>query len=93
MVALGLATLVCGVAVAIALAIDKRRATRGAWRVSERTLHTLELCGGWAGSLIARRLLRHKTRKGSYRVMAAAIALLHAAAWVLLLLWAFGLRW
>lgn len=90
MLALGSATLVCSLAVSIALGVDKRRASRDAWRVSERTLHTLELCGGWPGSLIARRLLRHKTRKASYRIKAGLIVVLHMTAWTILLLWSFG---
>lgn len=90
MVVLGSATLVCSVAAAVGLAIDKRRAQRGGWRVSERTLHTLELCGGWLGSLIARRALRHKTRKASYRVKAGLIAVAHAALWLALVLWGIG---
>ncbi len=90
MLALGSATLVCGLAVAAALAVDKRRAERGGWRVSERTLHTLELCGGWLGSLLARRALRHKTRKASYRAVAGVIAALHVVVWGWLVLWSLG---
>ena len=82
------ATLVGGIVVAAALWFDKGRARRGGWRVSERTLHTMELCGGWLGSLIARRVLRHKSRKSSYRLAAGAIAALHVAAWVALIGWA-----
>jgi uncharacterized membrane protein YsdA (DUF1294 family) len=63
----------------VLLAVDKRRARRGRYRVSEKTLHLLELAGGWPGSWIARRRLRHKTRKASYRIVFAAIVLLHLA--------------
>jgi uncharacterized membrane protein YsdA (DUF1294 family) len=88
MTALAAATLLAGATAAIALWIDKRRARQGRWRIPERTLHTIELCGGWLGSLLARRLLRHKSRKGSYRIVAAAISTLHVAAWAALIAWA-----
>jgi len=61
----------------VLLMVDKRRARLGRYRVSEQTLHLLELAGGWPGSWIARRRLRHKTRKVSYRIVFAAIVLLH----------------
>jgi len=61
---------------------DKRAAGRGGWRVSERTLHLLELCGGWPGALLASRTIRHKTSKSSYRLAFAAIIVLHLAAWM-----------
>ena len=40
--------------------VDKRRAARGAWRISEATLHTIELLGGWPGALLGQRMFRHK---------------------------------
>ena len=33
--------------------VDKRAAVRGAWRVPEINLHTLEFLGGWSGALLA----------------------------------------
>ena len=58
---------------------DKHRAKRGGWRVSEKTLHTLELLGGWLGAWCAMRWLRHKSVKRAYRWVFRAIVLLHVA--------------
>ena len=44
-------------------AMDKRAATQGRFRVPEATLHIAAMLGGWPGALIARPVLRHKTRK------------------------------
>jgi uncharacterized membrane protein YsdA (DUF1294 family) len=46
---------------------DKSAARRGGQRVSEQTLLTLGLVGGWPGALVAQQLFRHKTRKRSFR--------------------------
>lgn len=69
-------------AAAVANIIDKHRAVRAQSRISERTLHTLELLGGWPGALIAQHLIRHKTAKTSYRVVLWLIVALHVAAWI-----------
>jgi uncharacterized membrane protein YsdA (DUF1294 family) len=61
--------------------LDKGLATRGARRVPERTLHLLELLGGWPGALVGMRTFRHKSQKTSFRVVTYAIVLLHAGAW------------
>ena len=59
--------------------VDKRAAVRGAWRVPEINLHTLEFLGG-SGALLAQRLFHHKTKKRSYQSMFWFILLMQAAA-------------
>ena len=61
--------------------IDKRRATRGNWRISEATLHGIELLGGWPGAWIAQRLFHHKRSKTPYLIVFWAIVGIHALAW------------
>ena len=65
----------------LAIGRDKRRSIKGQWRTSERTLHLLELLGGWPGSLIAQQVLRHKTRKLSYQLTFWSIVALHGLVW------------
>ena len=54
---------------------DKRAARLGRRRTPERTLHLLELIGGWPGALLAMTIFRHKTRKASYFLVTALIVL------------------
>ena len=56
---------------------DKRRAQNGGWRTPESTLHFCELLGGWPAAYIAQRTLRHKSAKGSYRLVFWLIVILH----------------
>lgn len=51
----------------LAYYVDKRAARKGAWRVPEANLHTLEFLGGWPGALLAQKIFRHKTKKQSYQ--------------------------
>jgi uncharacterized membrane protein YsdA (DUF1294 family)/cold shock CspA family protein len=48
---------------------DKWAAQGGRWRTQESTLHLLSVAGGWPGALAAQVLLRHKSRKQSFRVV------------------------
>jgi len=57
------------VAAFIAYALDKSAAKNNQWRTQEATLHLFALAGGWPGALAAQRLLRHKTKKQSFRVV------------------------
>ncbi|MBL8760482.1 MAG: DUF1294 domain-containing protein [Phycisphaerae bacterium] len=72
--------LVAGVVTFAAFWLDKHRAARGGRRIPERTLHALELCGGWAGAITAMALVRHKNRKPRYWLVTAMIAATHLAA-------------
>ena len=44
------------------MGIDKNRAKRGAWRISEKTLFTCALLGGSLGTTLGMSTFRHKTR-------------------------------
>ena len=62
-------------------AIDKRRAGRGEWRISEGALHGIELFGGWPGALVAQRVFRHKRQKTRYMAAFWAIVAIHVLGW------------
>ena len=68
----------------LAYAIDKSAAARGAWRISERTLHLLACAGGWPGALLAQQLLRHKSTKQAFRRVFGCTVALNFLALVLL---------
>ena len=61
----------CYVAISIvaflAYGLDTSAAQRDAPRTSEQALLLLGIAGGWPGALVAQQLLRHKTRKRSFR--------------------------
>ena len=42
--------------------IDKKRAKKNEWRISERTLLLAGFCGGAVGALAGMKIFRHKTR-------------------------------
>ena len=49
------------------MGIDKRRARRGKWRVSERALVLPAVLGGALGGTLGMRAFRHKTRHWYFR--------------------------
>jgi uncharacterized membrane protein YsdA (DUF1294 family)/cold shock CspA family protein len=51
----------------VAYAVDKSAARKNHWRTKESTLHVLGLIGGWPGALVAQQILRHKSKKESFR--------------------------
>ncbi len=61
--------------------MDKHRAIRGRWRIPERSLHGLELLGGWPGAILGQVVFRHKLRKPSYMLVFLGIVGLHVAFW------------
>ena len=63
-------SLLLGVLTGSLFAYDKRQAQRQQWRVQEFTLHMCTLLGGWSGSFLAQRWLRHKSQKLLFQIMA-----------------------
>lgn len=66
----------------VLFAIDKRAAQSHSRRIPEVTLHTIEALGGWPGSFLAMRYLRHKSAKHRYRLITILIMMGHLVAWV-----------
>lgn len=64
----------------VAFAIDKRRAARAQWRLSERSLLALAAIGGSVGAIAAQQLFRHKTRKEPFRTILWSIPAIQALA-------------
>ncbi|MBB4634799.1 DUF1294 domain-containing protein [Longimicrobium terrae] len=69
---------------------DKNAAQAGRMRTIERTLHLIDLLGGWPGGLLAQDQVRHKTRKLEFQVVFWATVAINCA--LLGLLLSAGLR-
>lgn len=59
----------------MAFGLDKMRAEKGDWRISEATLLTLSFIGGTAGAYLGRAVFRHKTRKQPFSTNLHSIAI------------------
>ncbi|MFF2272016.1 DUF1294 domain-containing protein [Agromyces sp. NPDC058136] len=70
--------------------LDKAAAKRGASRVSEQTLHLVDVVGGWPGALVAQQVFRHKTRKRSFRRVFWAGVVLNLVVLVVVAVWFAG---
>ena len=51
------------------MAIDKYKAVRGKWRISESALLTAAFAMGGVGSLLGAIVFHHKTRKWKFRIL------------------------
>ncbi|MBR5145900.1 MAG: DUF1294 domain-containing protein [Clostridia bacterium] len=67
--------------------IDKRRAIKGKWRISESTLLLVALIGGGLGALAGMKLFRHKTQKARFFVGVPVCIALNVVAVVALFLY------
>ena len=52
----------------LAMWIDKRKAKKGSWRISEKALFTIVLLGGGVGGILGMYVFRHKTQKPRFVV-------------------------
>lgn len=55
------------------MGVDKKRALRGAWRISEASLFLTALLGGALGCSLGMRYFRHKTRHWYFKFGMPAI--------------------
>ena len=58
------------------MGLDKRRARRDQWRISEKALFLPAVLGGSVGAILGMRLFRHKTRHWYFRYGLPALLLL-----------------
>jgi len=65
-------------------AADKRAAQTHRWRTPENTLLLVGLVGGWPGAAIAQQVLRHKTKKLSFRTKFWSTVIVNVIVFVLL---------
>ena len=67
------------------MGLDKRKARRGAWRISEKTLFLTALLGGALGGTAGMHLFHHKTRHWYFRFGFPLLLVLQllAAVWLL----------
>ena len=65
----------------VAYGIDKHQAIIGRRRIPERTLHLLELAGGWPGAALGQACFHHKWRKFSYMAVFFGIVVIHVTVW------------
>jgi uncharacterized membrane protein YsdA (DUF1294 family) len=63
---------------------DKCAARTGAWRMSEKDLHLLEMFCGWPGAFLAQLFFRHKLKKLHYQLIFWLIVVVHGTVWYLL---------
>lgn len=59
------------------MGIDKKRAVRGAWRISEASLFTVAFLGGALGCTLGMNHFRHKTKHWYFKYGMPAIFAVH----------------
>ena len=64
----------------IMYSLDKAAAGKDMQRIAEKTLHSVDLLGGWPGALIAQQQFRHKTVKASFKSVFWLTVLVNVAA-------------
>lgn len=68
----------------VMMGVDKKRAIRGAWRISEASLFLTALIGGSLGCILGMRKFRHKTRHWYFKYGMPAILILQILIFILL---------
>lgn len=67
------------------MGVDKKRAVRGAWRISEASLFTVALLGGALGCTLGMNHFRHKTRHWYFKYGMPAILVVQTGLLVIMI--------
>ncbi|SOC36542.1 DUF1294 domain-containing protein [Ureibacillus acetophenoni] len=61
----------------VLMKLDKSRAKRKEWRISEKTLFTIAIFGGACGGVLGMYFFRHKTKHNSFAFGFPLLAAIH----------------
>lgn len=61
--------------------IDKLKAIRGGWRISEKTLLITAFCLGGLGAYAGMQVFRHKTKKKKFTILVPVAIVFNIAVW------------
>ena len=64
--------------------IDKQKAQKGAWRISERNLFLSAIIGGSIGGILGMQIFRHKTKHKKFTIGMPLILMLQIGIFILL---------
>lgn len=76
--------LIVNVAGFVKMGVDKKRAVRGAWRISEASLFFTAVIGGSLGCILGMQHFRHKTKHWYFKYGMPAILVLQILVFLLL---------
>lgn len=67
------------------MGVDKRRAVKGAWRISEAALFLAAVLGGSIGSILGMKIFRHKTKHWYFKYGMPSILIVQIALTIFIL--------
>ena len=76
---IAIALVIWNLIVFVVYALDKRKAKRGDWRISEKALLLMAAFMGGAGALFGMRIFRHKTKHLKFKIGVPLLLVLNIA--------------
>lgn len=67
--------------------VDKRRAKRKRWRISEKTLLVFTFCGGGLGAILGMSYFHHKTKHLKFRIFVPIFFIMQLILLIYLINW------
>ncbi len=70
----------------IVYGIDKKKAQKGTWRISEKTLLSMAFFGGAFGGVFGMQIFRHKTKHIQFKVIVPLSLVIQICLWAILII-------